>query len=282
MKKILSAILTVLVVMNCIFVFASCGNEKGTTTTVENTTLPGKPTENVAPAESDYAYIKSKGKLVIGVTEYKPMDYKDEKGEWTGFDVEYANAVAEKLGLETEFLVIDWDNKVFELEAKKIDLVWNGMTITDKLKKGMDITEPYAKNAQIVVMNADKVDEYKTVESLKPLKFAVEVASAGKEVAEKNGYVFVELDTQAAAVLEVSTGKADACIIDLAMANAMVGEGSSYENLAQSLSLQQEEFGIGCRKGSDMREKINMITKELIADGSLPDIAKKYDIVLVD
>ena len=278
MKKTLSVILAVLMALGCVLMFASCGG------TTEETTAPADETtatEDTTAAESDLAYIKAKGKLVVGVTEYKPMDWIDENGEWTGFDAEYARAVAKEIGVEVEFIEIEWDNKEFEVESKKIDCVWNGMTITDALKQSMDITDPYVKNAQVVVMPKDKAADYTTVESLKDLAFAVEVESAGKGVAEENGFNYTELTYQSDAILEVHTGKADACIIDLTMADALTAEGATYENLTKVMSLNEEEYGIGCRKGSDLCTEINTITDKLLADGTLDALAAKYELTLV-
>lgn len=278
MKKTLSVILAVLMALGCVLMFASCGgNTEETTVANDDTTVA----EDTTAGESDLAYIQNKGKLVVGVTEYKPMDYLDENGEWTGFDAEYARAVAKELGVEVEFIEIEWDNKEFEVESKKIDCVWNGMTITDALKKSMDITDPYVKNAQVVVMPKDKAADYTTVESMKDLSFAVEVESAGKGVAEDNGFNYTELTYQSDAILEVHTGKADACIIDLTMADALTAEGATYENLTKVISLNEEEYGIGCRKGSDLCTKINEITDKLIADGTLDALAAKYELTLV-
>lgn len=278
MKKTLSVILAVLMALGCMLAFASCGGNTEETTAANDDTTAA---EETTAAESDLAYIKAKGKLVVGVTEYKPMDWIDENGEWTGFDAEYARAVAKELDVEVEFIEIEWDNKEFEVESKKIDCVWNGMTITDALKQSMDITDPYVKNAQVVVMPKDKAADYTTVESLKDLSFAVEVESAGKGVAEDNGFNYTELTYQSDAILEVHTGKADACIIDLTMADALTAEGATYENLTKVMSLNEEEYGIGCRKGSDLCTEINTITDKLLADGTLDALAAKYELTLV-
>lgn len=283
MKKTLCVLLSVLLVAGAIFAFAACSNTNDETTTDAGTTN-GDTTaaDTTAAADSDLQYVLDKGKLVVGVTEYKPMDYLDENNEWTGFDAEYARLVAAKLGVEVEFVEITWSQKVFELDAKKIDVVWNGMTINDDLKKAMSITDPYVKNAQVIVMAADKAADYTTLESMADLTFAVEEGSAGKDVAEENEFTYTGLSTQADALLEVNTGKADACIIDLTMANATTGEGTSYDTLVQVLSVNEEEYGIGCRVGSDLCDKINEITDDLIADGTLKTLADKYQLTLVD
>ena len=105
-----------------------------------------------AESDSDVAYIKDKGTLIVGITEFEPMDYKDEAGVWIGFDADMARVVAEKLGVEAEFVVIDWDNKIMELESKNIDVVWNGMTLTAETTAAMECTNAYCNNAQVVVV----------------------------------------------------------------------------------------------------------------------------------
>lgn len=106
--------------------------------------------------DSDVAYIQDKGTLVVGITEFAPMDYKDEAGNWIGFDADMARLVAEKLGVEAEFVVIEWDNKIMELDSKNIDVVWNGMTLTDEVTNAMECTNAYCNNAQVVVVPGDK------------------------------------------------------------------------------------------------------------------------------
>ena len=107
-------------------------------------------------ADSDVAYIKDKGTLVVGITEFAPMDYKDETGNWIGFDADMARLVAEKLGVACEFVVIDWDLKIMELDSKSIDVVWNGMTLTQGVLEAMNCTNAYCNNAQVIILPAAK------------------------------------------------------------------------------------------------------------------------------
>lgn len=108
-----------------------------------------------AAEDSDVAYIQDKGSLIVGITDFAPMDYKDDKGEWIGFDADMARLVGEKLGVEVEFIEIDWDNKIMELDAKNIDVVWNGMTLTDEVTESMECTNAYCNNAQVIVVPAE-------------------------------------------------------------------------------------------------------------------------------
>ena len=137
-----------------------------------------------ASNDSDLAYIQDKGKLVVGITDYAPMDYKDENGEWTGFDAEFARLFAEELGVECEFYVIsDWGKKFLELETNQIDVIWNGMTITEEVLLNTSCSDAYVVNAQVLVMKADVVANYADQESLMDLTIAVENGSAGQDAA---------------------------------------------------------------------------------------------------
>lgn len=264
MKKFLSVLLAVIMTISVVSIFAACSKDTNET------------------ADSDLAYIKDKGKLVIGVTVYEPMNYKDkETDEWTGFDTEYAEAVCEKLGVDAEFVIIDWDNKFLELDAKTIDCVWNGMTITDEVKLNASVTDAYVKNAQVVVTTADVKANYTTLTEMTDLTFAAEAGSAGAGALDDAGITYTAVSDQASALMEVASGSSDACVIDITMANAMTGEGTSYEDLVQAEELNEEEYGIACRKDSDLTAEINKITDELIADGTLDKLAEKYSLTLI-
>ena len=118
---------------------------------------------------SDMAYVQGKGKLVVGITDYAPMDYQDANGEWTGFDAELARLFAQELGVECEFVVLtDWSKKFYELSTKNIDVIWNGMTITDEVKLNTNCSDPYVLNAQVLVMKASAIGQYTTVENPTP------------------------------------------------------------------------------------------------------------------
>ena len=280
MKKLLTVMLAVMMICTA-FLLTSC--------TTSNTSEPADDVEQTAGTDgdisdedttSDLAYVQNKGTLIIGITEYAPMNYLGEDGDWTGFDTEFARAVAEKLDVTAEFIEIDWDSKIFELNSKAIDCVWNGMTLTDEVLNSMNCTDPYVVNAQVLVMNKDKIGEYTTIESLEDLTFVAEAGSAGGKAIEAAGYTYTEVGTQADALMEVAAGAEDACVIDITMARAMTGEGTSYENLTYGLSFTTEHYGIGFRKDSDITSKVNEIITELYEDGTLPALAEKYDLTL--
>lgn len=238
----------------------------------------GENSGTVADVGSDLQYVQEKGSLVIGITEFEPMDYQDSSGNWIGFDADLAVAFAESLGVTPTFQLIDWDNKVFELNGKTIDVVWNGMTLTDEVRSAMECSVPYFNNAQVVVVSADNADGLDNLEAVSGLQYAVENGSAGMAQAQANGFSYTEVMDQATALLEVSSGTTDAAVIDFLMAKAMTGPGTSYENLAITVSLNSEEYGVGFRKGSDLAEKLNEFFKESYESGVMIEIAQRYNI----
>ena len=209
-----------------------------------------------AAADSDLEYVKDKGTLVVGITDFEPMDYKDDNGNWIGFDADMASAFAEELGVDVEFVEIDWDNKVLELDGKSIDCVWNGMTLTDEVTSSMECTDAYLNNAQVVVVPAEKADKYQDTDSLKDLSFAVEAGSAGEKQVSNLNLNYTPVNAQADALMEVAAGTSDAAVIDSLMAAAMIGKGTGYADLTYTVSLNSEkirteQYGHGTYNGTN-------------------------------
>lgn len=237
-----------------------------------------EPVEEEVPEDSDLAYILDKGTLVVGITDFEPMDYKDADGSWIGFDADMAAAFAESLGVAVEFVEIDWDNKILELDSQTIDCVWNGMTLTDEVKSSMECSEAYCNNAQVVIVPADKADKYQDVDSLKDLNFAVEAGSAGEKEVSALELNYTPVKAQSDALLEVASGTSDAAVIDSLMAAAMVGEGTGYAKLTYTVSLNSEEYGVGFRKGSALADLLNDFFKESYVNGTSRELAEKYGV----
>lgn len=265
MKKMFALLLALVLALSCL---TACGASSG----------------------SDLAYIQKKGTMIVGITEYEPMDFKDADGNWTGFDAELAEMVCKELGVKCEFFVLaDWGKKFYELESKNIDCIWNGMTITDDLKQNIAISDPYVKNMQVAVIKSANADKYTDVASLASASLVAEAGSAGQSVIEDeaNGLSGASLTTvakQTDALLEVASGASDAAILDWTLAKSMIGEGTDFADLVMidGLELSVEEYGIGFRKDSDLCDKVNEIMGELIADGTLPALADKYGLGLAE
>lgn len=229
---------------------------------------------------SDLQAVKDAGKLVVGVTVYEPMDYLDENSEWTGFDAELAQMFAEELGVNCQLVIIPWSNKVAELDGRQIDLVWNGMTASDELGEKIDFSVSYAKNAQVAVV---KKGSTLTADGVKDATIAVENGSAGAKVAEETikGTKINKVTAMVDALNEVLAGTSEVAIIDITMAQSVVGKGS-YEGLEilEGASYGDEIFAVGLRKGSDIKAKLDEFLKAKYADGTMTKLAEKYKVGL--
>ena len=160
MKKLVTRVLTLLLACSTCFGITACG------------------------ADSDKKNIKSAGKIIVGITDYAPMDYKDENGKWIGFDAELAEKFAAEMNVACEFVeIVDWNNKVAEINSKQIDLIWNGMTASEELGQQIDFSVSYAKNAQVAVVLSDST--IATKEQIKAASIAVENGSAGQAQSRK-------------------------------------------------------------------------------------------------
>ena len=256
MKKITSILLVAIMLLTSVFAFTACGSK------------------------SDLENVKNSGKLVVGVTVYEPMDYLDENGEWTGFDAELANAFAESLGVKAQFVIINWGNKVAELNSNQIDLVWNGMTASDELGQQIDFSVSYAKNAQVAVV---KKGSTITADGVKDAKIAVENGSAGATVAEETikGTTINKVTAMVDALSEVLAGTSDVAIIDITMAQSVVGKGAYADlEILDGASYGDEIFAVGLRQGSDLKAELDAFLKAKYADGTMTALAEKYSVGL--
>lgn len=259
MKRILTALMAAVL---CVFAFAGCQkNEK-----------------------SDWEYIKDKGTLTVGITYFKPMNYFDDNGKLVGFETEFTEAVCKKLGVEPKFQEINWDNKVFELDAKTIDVIWNGMTVKEDLKEKIIFSTPYIRNRQVIVIKKDNADKYKDIASMAGASVTAEVGSAGETAVQADETLRKSYNGCAAqkdVLMEIKAGTTEIGVIDYVMAKASVGEGSDYSDLmiVENVNLAPEEYAIGIRKGDvELQKKINAAIDELVKDGTLKAIAEKYDL----
>ena len=278
MKRLVSAFLAGAMALT----LAACGGS-ASTSTAASSAASAAPASS-ASADSDLAYIQSNGKMVIGYTVYEPMNYTDADGNFTGFDTELATAVCGKLGVEPDFVEISWDTKETELAAKSIDCIWNGLTLTPDREENMACTKPYAKNAQVVVVK-DGTD-YTSTADLVGKTVVAEAGSAGETTIEEDENLsqadYVAKGVQTDCLMEVAAGTADAAVLDLTLASAMIGEGTDYANLKIVDELNVEEYGVAFRKGSDAAAAVDTAFDELKADGTMQALADKYGLTLAD
>ncbi len=273
MKKLLALLMAGLMAAT---VFAGCGNSASSNSSDKSSS---------ASSDGDWAYIKDKGELVIGITYFEPMNYLDENGELTGFETEFATKVCDQLGVKPKFQKIDWDSKEVELNAKTIDCIWNGLTITDERKENMDISTAYMENKQVLVTKAENADKYTSAEALSGTTVVAEKKSAGEEVAQSDDFfkqaTYVSVDSQAKALLEVKSGTADIAVIDYVMSIGTLKDGSDYADLSviEDKSFAPEQYGVALRKNStETLTKLNDAMQALADNGELEEIADKYNL----
>lgn len=265
MKKLLTLLLTLILSLTAVMGLTACnGDGDG------DTALTG-----------DMKYIKDKGVLIVGITDYAPMDYLDENGEWIGFDAELAKAFADSLGVRCEFFeIVEWGFKTTEINTKNIDLIWNGMTATAELDEEIDFSVSYAKNAQVAVVKTGSA--ITTKDQIKNAKVAVESGSAGETVTEEEGFTnVVAPGNQKQALLEVVSGESEVALIDLTMAESLVGKGEfAGLKIVEDVSYGDEIFAVGLRSGSNVKEALDAFLKAKYADGTMTALAEKYTVSL--
>lgn len=266
MKKTVSVVLALIVALGCVLGFAACSKDDAT-------------------EKTDAQYIKDKGTLVVGYTEFAPMNYKNDNGELIGFETDFAKAVAAELGLEVKFQLIEWASKETELKSKNIDCIWNGMTIDDERLQTMSISTPYMSNKQVLVVKADKADAYKGLTVLPAgTKVVAEQKSAGETViTETNKDFFADVEytaltDQAATLMNVMSGAADCAVVDYVLSIGMIGEGTDYSELVvvDDIGFADEQYGIAFRKDSDFTAEVNAVITKLVGNGKLNEIAAEY------
>ena len=279
MKKLISMALAAGMAVS----LAACGGAASSAPAADSA-ASGAASTTEAAADSDLAYIQGKGKMTIGYTVYEPMNYTDAEGNFTGFDTELATAVCEKLGVEPDFVEINWDTKIVELDAKSVDCIWNGMTLTDEIMANTACTKAYAKNAQVVVMKADA--DYTSTADLVGKTVVAEAGSAGESAIQDDESLsqadYISKSVQTDCLMEVAAGTADAAVLDLTLATAMIGDGTDYANLTIKDELNAEEYGVAFRKGSDAAAAVDAAFDELKSDGTMQKLADKYSLSLAD
>lgn len=239
------------------------------------------------PKKTDWEYIQDKGKITVGYTVYEPMNYLGADNKLIGFETEFAQKVGEELGLEVEFQEIDWKNKVAELDAKNIDLIWNGMTKTDELGEQILFSTSYMKNAQVAIIKKENAGKYTSKETIDGVTIAYEEGGAADGIvnatftASKDAKKFTAVKAQSNVFMEIAAGTTEVGIVDLIMAGPTIANGEYKDKLqvVDGLRLSEEEYAIGIRKGDTVfQSKINEAIKALKEDGTLKALAEKYAI----
>lgn len=224
--------------------------------------------------------IEARGYMIVGLDDtFAPMGFRDNDGNLVGFDVDLANEVGERLGIEVRFQPIDWDAKVLELNAGTIDMIWNGLTITESRLEEMAFSNAYLANTQMVMIKSGS--DITNISDLTGLKLGVQISSAAEDAVNASDIVddlgeLIKFDTYNAALLELQNGTVDAVVIDEIMGRYIMSQNVGlYEALEDNFG--EEEYGIGFRlESTNLRDKINEILNEMIADGTAAEISENW------
>ncbi len=223
---------------------------------------------------------KKDNELVIGIDDkFAPMGFRDEKNDIVGFDIDYARAAAEQMGYTVKFQPIDWKTKETELSSGRIDLIWNGYTITDERKEKVLFTKPYLKNSQIVVVAANsgitKLSDLAGKEvGLQSLSSAAD-ALDGNPIKSQIKKV-TEFSDNVLALADLKIGRVQAVVIDEVVAKYhMSKDKAAFKILDESLA--PEEYGIGVKKGNEkLLTELQKALDELNQNGKAAEISNKW------
>ncbi|MBU8880634.1 amino acid ABC transporter substrate-binding protein [Bacillus sp. FJAT-29790] len=234
--------------------------------------------ENTSGSKSEE--IEKKDTLVIGVDDkFAPMGFRDENNELVGFDIEYAKAAVEKMGKTAKFQPIDWKTKETELKSGRIDLIWNGYTITDKRKEMVLFTKPYLKNAQVIATLAksdiSKLDDLEgKVVGLQSLSSAADALNENPVNSKIKSVT--EFADNVLALTDLKTGRLDAVVIDEVVINYYMSKEKGVFKVLDE-SLEPEEYGVGVKKGNEkLLEQLQKALDEINEDGTAAKISQKW------
>ncbi len=262
MKKVLSLLMSLVLILGSLMAFTSCEKD-----------------ETEGDGEN-----KEKEKLVCGVTIFEKMNEQDADGKWTGFESEFAMEVGKLLDMDVEFQIIDWSQKYNELNSGAITCIWNGFTANSSdngIKRSdlVDFSYGYMLNQQCIVVKTTNLDSYKAEADLNGKTACVEGGSAGASYAESvtAKEKISSTTAQINAFTEVKSGAVDFAVVDIILAQNICGKGD-YTDLAivDAIELESEIYAIGFKKGSNLTAKVNQAIKTLEENGKLMELAKEY------
>jgi len=224
--------------------------------------------------------IEERGYMIVGLDDtFAPMGFRDNGGNLVGFDVDLAKEVGLRLGVEVRFQPIDWDAKVLELNSGTIDMIWNGLTITESRLEEMIFSNPYIANTQMVMVKSDSSIDL--ISDLTGKKLGVQISSAAQEAVDANAIVnnlgeYLKYDQYNQALLELKNGTIDAVVIDEIMGRYIISQSVGDYKVA-SENFGSETYGVGFRLESDsIRDQINQVLAEMILDGTAAEISIKW------
>jgi len=232
--------------------------------------------------QSDSSYIISKGELIVGFDgdDCPPMTTYDEYGELTGFDTELAKSVCSMLGIDIVFKVIEWDKKEMELNNKNIDCVWNSLTVTEERRNYFEFSLVYLSNRQAVVIRRSDASKFPDTKSLSGAKTSAGISTTGEDTLLDDPHLsksnYIPSLSQNDAISGLQNGQFDAIVIDFTLAKGVADSNGSNLMIVRGIKLQDEQYAVGFRVGSDMTQKVNDMIMDMILNDSITDLAKRY------
>ncbi len=220
-------------------------------------------------------------KIIVGLDDqFPPMGFRDENNEIVGFDIDLAKAAGEKMGVDVEFQPIDWDSKELELNSGKIDLIWNGFSITDERKETMEFTQPYLDNKMIIIVNEGS--DIKTKADLAGKNVGIQAGSSAVDAVEKDDIhnEFASMptyDTNVLALSDLEVGRVDAVVADQVVARYYLAQNQDKKFVILDDDFGSEVYGIAAKKGNtELVDKLQTALDELSEDGTSAEISKKW------
>jgi len=231
--------------------------------------------------DSSLEYIKDKGILVLGLDDsFPPMGYRDENGEVTGFDIDLAKEVCSRMGVELKLQPIDWDAKILDLNSRDIDVIWNGLTITDERKEKITFSKPYIANRQIIIVQAASGIDMKS--DLAGKKVGIQLGSSADDAVNSDRPTLdslselVKYQDNVQALMDLGVGRIDAVVVDEILGRYYISKKEGVYAVASDF-FTEEEYGIGFRKGDEaFAGEVNRIMDEMVSDGTAASISEKW------
>ena len=238
---------------------------------------------NAKQEDTSLQYILDRGKFIVGLDDtFPPMGFRDDANNIVGFEIDLAQAVSDKLGVELVLQPIEWDAKEQELATKNIDAIWNGFSITEERLANLTMSDPYMENSISLVVAKDS--EIASMEDIAGKRLAVQSGSSAQEAldSEENKEFkdsvgkINEFASYVTALMDLETGNSDAVLMDSVVANYMINTAGKDFTILDD-ALVAEEYAVGFRKGDQaLCDAVNNALKELKEDGTVETIATKW------
>ena len=241
----------------------------------------GGTQETASGEDNSLKYIMEKGSIVLGLDDsFPPMGFRDSNGEIAGFDIDLAREVCSRLGVELILQPIDWDAKILDLNSKDIDIIWNGLTITDERKEKIDFSKPYIANRQIIMVQADSGINLKS--DLADMKVGIQLGSSAEDAVKSEEAVMntfrelVKYQDNVQALMDLEVGRVDAVVVDEILGRYYLSGKPEVYAVADEY-FAEEEYGIGFRKGETaFVNAVDQVLDQMAEDGTAAGISEKW------